>query len=553
MTRPVTASSTMTSSSTKCPSIKSLRSAPSTAGSDQRTLVPSLGTSMQSSSRPSTFSNRAWKSESGNVSAYTPTANGTSRGHPFAGKPLISPFFFDSTSPPKIPSPSFRQYEEHSFAQHKAPAEPDFPCSSDPVAAVTDTMFSSAHNPSWPGLDPRARRPSTAPVFESQTFSQMLPPKRELPFTISRTASDTRKSLMGSGQASFETTDNVFGNSAAKFAGAAAQHKQRNEQSPSEVPRKIPAKRVNKAIRVTKNAAPATRSRNKSSMVEDDSRVPDVEEFLRRLTAQSANEARASSAPSVDPAATDFRDEVESEAQGEAFAMIERLEKQPAERLAVTAYHHSNIDTQALLARVDQRKRRPNTKRKDVTESDGALALPLSKRIASESRLNQEILPNPADRVQRPMMDVPEATTASMTLSNSKTRDIPTPPDRITMTSRRHDSQENNGIPPSAQIPPDETSSRSIDTGDSNPTERRPLANISNTVPSPIFVSRSIAALLNDPGFAKSPETAQWADLPPEEREAALETWMCQQLESESFATLTKTLEEMWQRIFFGQ
>lgn len=58
---------------------------------------------------------------------------------------------------------------------------------------------------------------------------------------------------------------------------------------------------------------------------------------------------------------------------------------------------------------------------------------------------------------------------------------------------------------------------------------------------------------MNDPNFALSPEDGDWADLPPAEQDIALETWMCQQLESESFLALTKKLEGMWQRVFFGK
>lgn len=66
------------------------------------------------------------------------------------------------------------------------------------------------------------------------------------------------------------------------------------------------------------------------------------------------------------------------------------------------------------------------------------------------------------------------------------------------------------------------------------------------------LASTSLHAMMCDPDFAKMPEAREWASLPQEKRRIALETWICQQLESDSFATLVKDLKSMWQRILLG-
>lgn len=185
------------------------------------------------------------------------------------------------------------------------------------------------------------------------------------------------------------------------------------------------------------------------------------------------------------------------------------------ETLSTSQSH--NIDTQELLARVEERQRRKLIKGKDVTNDSEDVFLAAAMHWDAFEAGPEVPAPSPcSDRVQ---------TTA--------------------VSSTPHTSHEHIAAKPT-------------ETDEADAIERRsqPLADITNVVQSSRsegIANSAARALMNDPDFVKSPEIAKWADLPAEERDAALETWMCQQLESESFATLLKTVGGMWQRIFFGR
>ncbi|KAL9621501.1 MAG: hypothetical protein Q9160_004031 [Pyrenula sp. 1 TL-2023] len=66
-------------------------------------------------------------------------------------------------------------------------------------------------------------------------------------------------------------------------------------------------------------------------------------------------------------------------------------------------------------------------------------------------------------------------------------------------------------------------------------------------------LSREMQVLLNGPDFVASPDFSRYGDFPEDERRAALETFMCQQLESPSFHTLCKDMSRMWQSMYFGR
>lgn len=229
--------------------------------------------------------------------------------------------------------------------------------------------------------------------------------------------------------------------------------------------------------------------------------------------------------------------------------------EQPEQDLAAPQY--TDIDTQDLLARIDERQRLQRSKRSAALEICGNSTTPPSKRIDTGGLA--AIAP-PSGGVSLLLNDLPRVATGSgsRSLGDSSlgtTRALPRALDVNAVPD--DDFQENRGLPPSAQKPAGELPMGPSDRGVLGSSERQALADISSNVAAPgeshLVTSHSMMALMNDPNFAKSPEIAQWADLPPDEREATLETWMCQQLESDSFATLLKTLEGMWQRLFFGR
>ncbi len=211
LSRPSTASSAITPGSLACQSRENLRQAPSTADSDQGTLVPSLCTSIHSSSRPSTSSSSMWKSELG-ASMYSNTAYDTNKGPPYPEKALVSPFFSESNRAPTVSDQTFHQQEKSSPAQHQAPRHPSFPSSSDPVAAAAGRRVNSGHHTASLPFGTIKPRPSTAPTFESQRLSQMLPPKRELPFKVSRTTLETSRGEASSSAAPANASVNSSGN-----------------------------------------------------------------------------------------------------------------------------------------------------------------------------------------------------------------------------------------------------------------------------------------------------------------------------------------------------
>jgi hypothetical protein len=424
---------------------------------------------------------------------------------------------------------------------------------------------SSGNDISQPAFSPAAPRPSTAPNFESQRLSQMLPPKRELPFKVSRSASAISTRAPTSGQAESSGEDRTIDDQAANITAPTVQDKQATVHVPPNAPQKAPVKRATKATRATRNTAATSRSRRKQSVLKDDSPVPSVEELLRssrRLSEkQSATNPAGDDAKKVclssnDPGNTAFKNNVAGDDPVSSLAMDEGHAKWPEE--CPGAYQYSNIDTQALLARVDEREQRKNAKRKDDTEShEGRNHLHPPKHVVPNTPMDLAAQPHRDSGAELSMAGSREAASKSEITSGSSHADIALLPQKTGVNAVcGYGTQENDLMPPSAQKPVEETSVGSVSREDLGAPERHPLADISNAAQpgrSHTLAGSSMVALMNDPDFAKSPEIVKWADLPLEERDAALETWMCQQLESESFATLAKALEGKWQRILFGR
>lgn len=208
------------------------------------------------------------------------------------------------------------------------------------------------------------------------------------------------------------------------------------------------------------------------------------------------------------------------------------------------SYPSSHIDTQALLARIDERQKQRGIKRKAESGSLEKSDVDQKGKMAHSEAAGNSLL---------------QCTDTSMGISNVLTKPhTPVPLLKVPRldTSQTHGAQDGVGIPSSMeeQIPPSgQTTTGGV--GSDIPTQPS-LSDASNAkqdTQRDRSACSSVAAMMNNPDFARSPEIAQWADLSPDVRHAALETWMCEQLESESFATLLKTMEGTWQRVFFGQ
>jgi hypothetical protein len=60
-------------------------------------------------------------------------------------------------------------------------------------------------------------------------------------------------------------------------------------------------------------------------------------------------------------------------------------------------------------------------------------------------------------------------------------------------------------------------------------------------------------SLLRDSNFLDLPTLAEWAKAPEEERRTSLETFICRSIQDENFFKLCKDLDGTWQRVFLGK
>ena len=526
LARPLTASSASASTNIASPSKGAFSSAASTAGSGQTTLVSGLDSSMHSSSRPCTSSSSTWKSDSGTL-AYSTSAYPTSRTPASSGNRHVSSFVSQSNGS---------------------------------MATLHCAATGGGQRTLQPTVGPLATRPWTAPTVESYRMSQMLPPKRELPFQISRKTSESSRKALKLAQAHSDGRTGASDGQATDDAALMAQIKQLPDHSSLAVPRKGAAKGATKAIRVTKKGA-AARLEEKSSLLEDDFSVPAIEDGLRRSQRLSGkrvgnhlpeDDTNKISIFSVPRPAAGSNNSLETEALPETITMAECPPQQPQER--PTAHQHREIDTQALLARPEERQQLGKAKRKDATGSyESSIPRPPPKRVAIDALIDRSGLLSAADAAQFLKEGISDAAKGGSEIGDS------CPGDRLfprktpnTDDVHDYDWQEHGGLSPAAQKCVEGPSAGSTDRGKPRLPERQPLADLSNTAQpswSHNLARTSMMALMNDKRFANSPEIAPWAGLSPEERDAAIESWICQQLEDESFATLTKMLDGPWQRI----
>lgn len=113
------------------------------------------------------------------------------------------------------------------------------------------------------------------------------------------------------------------------------------------------------------------------------------------------------------------------------------------------------------------------------------------------------------------------------------------------------DSQEGYQRPtnePKASVPDFPKQSRApLQPQSSNISPTKPMPKASHTV------TRAMQTRFNDSCLSASSQIDKFATLPEIERRAALETFMCEQLENPAFHTLCKDMSKMWQTVFFGR
>ena len=346
-------------------------------------------------------------------------------------------------------------------------------------------------------------RPSTAPVIESQGLSDMLPPKRDLPFP--NPVPGNRSKVLITTKGTAETTLPVLAPKDANQFPASfiqpfnSQELETQSAPPTANPRKGPAKN---AARVTKKPA-ATRPRKKAVRARPTSPIPSVEELLRR-SQESAKDVT---------------------------------------KLSTT------IDTQALLARVEERQALatcpdPVDKHK-VGPGQEATVVPQPGQ--SRASVAQVLLPGGKQVMEISMYEEPTPQAQSFQCVTTIHGPL----------ERNHNSPQvvpatGHGNPPDLPF-----------TAPQSPSVRRPLsAQPQSIAPAPSKpavqplvnpITGPLTSLLRDPDVAGFPDLVDWAKDPEAERHISLETWICRNIQDENFFKLCKELTGTWQRMFLGK
>ena len=359
-------------------------------------------------------------------------------------------------------------------------------------------------NSSHPPINLYKPRPSTAPSIESQGLSVMLPPKRELPFTkpLSKSSSKASKTTTGMAEAPSPALppkeDHGFRPSPSMPSHS---HELETQSAPPKAkPKRALAKKA--PARVTKKPA-VPQSRKKAASIRSVSPVPGVEDLLRR---------------SQEPA------------KG-----VKSMSK--------------TIDTQVLLAHVEERQAIATNQglvekcslapsfaqAATVTERQDLRTLPLEVPSRMGQALDSSLLKEPESQAENVLSAT--AVLESHLVGNREVQMVPTVTQGTPSGSPTANSDPNAVRCELSELPQNTA-----------PTLCKPSVQpLANPLPSPL------ASLLQDADFAGSPNLAQWAKEPEEERRASLETFICRSLQDENFLQLCKDLDGTWQRVFLGK
>lgn len=327
-------------------------------------------------------------------------------------------------------------------------------------------------------------RPSTAPVIDSQRLSEMLPPKRDLPFPKpvpkSEAKSSKSKTLTSSlntcGSQDLETQSEPIMTKSKQVAV---------KKGPPRVAKKPP------------------RSRKKAASVRGKSPARTIEELLRR-TPDSAED-------------------------------VATLPK--------------TIDTQALLARVEERQNMINS-----TNST-------SRHSAASSKVGETTLLQQNQSEASLPLALPTGSGQAACLSLD---DESAPQTMVSVSVAKVDGSQE-GYSNQSQARP---SGQAILPGfslaaPSPPPVRQALLeqslNTTSMSSKPPFqplvhpLTDPLRSPPRDPDFPGLPTLAEWAKAPEEERRASLETFICRSIQDENFFKLCKDLDGTWQRAFLGK
>jgi hypothetical protein len=359
---------------------------------------------------------------------------------------------------------------------------------------------------SHPPINLYEPRPSTAPMIESQGLSEMLPPKRDLPFPkpIPRSGTKASKNTKYMAEIVLPALAPKENNKIPATSSLPSDSQELETQSapPTAKVKRAPAKKT--CARVTKKPA-APRSRKKAASMREASPVPSVEELLKR-------------------------------SQESAKGVITMSK---------------TIDTQALLARVEERQavvscQNPISKH-SVAPSFAHDATAAAREDPSEVAL-APLRPTGREQVTDLSLSEEQGPQAKIFTTVTEVHDF---------QERRHSSSQ--AVPAVGQgNPPD-----FLAAAPNPPPVRQTLSeqrqNITSTSCDPSVqplanpLTGPLASLLRDPDFADSSNLAQWAKNPEDERRASLETFICRNIQDENFFKLCNDLDGTWQRVFLGK
>lgn len=363
------------------------------------------------------------------------------------------------------------------------------------------THFSGASAESQPpaAISLYTPRPSVAPSLESQHVSQMLPPRRELPFEKSK-AVERPVSARVLRSASQPSPSPERGTSKEAEEQAQKQQARKTNTTDSHLPG---AKR---------NRSPAKKS---------------AEETKPK---QAAKRARQSRAKKADDPTTDLP------------SIQDVLEKSVGTDRGLPNTSKA-LDTQALLTRADALNRPKQSRSPDKVDipmqehAGGARKLgninPVDKPVTEAHSLQVEVPASSAPAVPEPSVSAPAPLLSP--LKSAATAYPCTPANQM--------------LSPNPTTPVAPTVQHTMNAA----TATAPLIPDTTPMTSPAYV-----ALLKHPLFTPPNSDSNgthglegWSSLPASDQQTALQTWICEQYEDKEanapFLQLCKTLGEMWE------
>jgi hypothetical protein len=368
------------------------------------------------------------------------------------------------------------------------------------------TWSAPATTLNYPSVNLYEPRPSTAPVIESQGLSEMLPPKRDLPFS----KPVPRRESKGS----------------------------RNRKPISEITLAVLALKENKEIPVQSSQPSDTQE------LETQSAPPTAKS--RRALAKKAPPriAKKPTAPRSRKKATSLRG-------ASPVPSVQELLTRSQVSAKDVATTSKTIDTQVLLARVEERQA-VATCHNPVSKNNLAFHFAQEATTVAQEESSEASLAGPR------LTAGEQATEVSLFEERAPGAKIFMAVAGVCGSHEGHQNplqalsasgQENPpGFSATAPDPPLVCEALLEQPQNIAPQPCEPSAqNPANPLVGPL------TSLLQDPDFASSPSLAQWAEDPEEERRLSLESFICRSVRDENFFKLCKDLDGTWQKVFLGK